>query len=288
MNTGGISWALRCAILLVLACDPGARAPALDFPARPRAAAGGVEIARDVRDLQLEAREDRIFAEVARGNVPTWLRELRPVEMVRAIDGREHDVTFWVTPDYLAVGSDTDAFLVPLSPRTAQRIADLVGGSLPTPPMVDAIWAAASVRLVPIRLNRDDSTRTVAYFERHDRLVHAQRMLHDVPPGTFVAGHKLDVVLSARLSGNPGNVAVYGWHFPDGQPIQNLSTALPESRVGYSHGIRIVHPGILVDGVSMDLLDVLRDPELAPLLSDDGPIAEPRYPVDNAARRHGG
>jgi len=199
--------------------------------------------------------------------------------MTGEVEDGEHQVTFWATPDYLAVGSDSEYVLVPLSPTMAQRIADLVGGSLPTPRMVDAIWASARARLAPIRIEPDEFMTTVRYFERHDRMVQAQRMLYGVPPDALVAGHKKDVVLSATLSANPGKVAIYGWHRQDGQPIQPLSTILRDSWVGYNHGIRLVGRIILIDGAMRDLSDVLRDPELAPLLSDGGVFVEARYPV---------
>ncbi len=276
VRVGRTSW---WAVLLCLACDPGAPAPVLNLPHRPTDAPGGAEVARDIRSLDLEAREERIYAEISQGNVPTWLRQLRRVEMTGEIDGRQHRVTFWVTPDYLAVGSDSDFILVPLSPQIAQRVADLVGGSLPTPRMVDAVWASARRRLAPIRLETNELMTTVGYFEVHDRLVRSQRMVHAVPLGVLVAGHKKDVVLSATLSANPGKVAIYGWHRPDGQPIQPLSTLLKDSWVGYNHGIRLVDRAILVDGTRRDLSDVLRDPDLAPLLSDDGVIMGARYSV---------
>ena len=279
MATAKLGRATWWAILLCLACDPGVPAPVLDLPHRSSDAPGGAEVARDIRTLDLEAREERIYTEIAQGNVPSSLRQLGRIEMTGEIDGRMHRVTFWVTPDYLAVGSDTDFFLVPLSPQMAQRIADLVGGSLPTPLMVDAVWASARVRLAPIRLGPDEFMTTVRYFERHHRMVQAQRLLFHVPPGVIVAGHKKDIVLSASLSENPGKVAIYGWHRLDGLPIQPLSTVLRDSWVGYNHGIRLVDRGILVDGAMRDLSDVLRDPELAPLLSADGVMAEARYSV---------
>ena len=267
------------AVLFCLACEPGAPAPVLDLPPRPSDAPGGAALARHFRGLDLEAREERIYAEIARGNVPAWLRHFQQVEMTGEVGGRERQVMFWVTPDYLAVGSDDDFFLVPLSPQIGQRIADLVGASLPTPRMVDAVWASARHRLAPIRLETNELMSTVGYFEIHDRLVRAQRGLHGVPPGALVAGHKKDVVLSATLSANPGKVAIYGWHRPDGRPIQPLSTALSDTWVGYNHGVRLVARDILVDGTRRDLSDVLRDPDLAPLLSDDGVIAGARYSV---------
>jgi hypothetical protein len=266
-----------CAILLSLACDPGPRAPVLDIPDRPPDAPGGAAIARDLRGLDLEVRERRILAELARGNVPGWLRRLERVEMEDVVNGIEHRVTFWVTPDYLAVGSDSDFVLTPLSARTAQRIADLAASSLPTPRMVDAIWSAAEFRVDPIRLAIDEFRGTVEYFERHDNMVKAQRRLYHARPGIFAAGHKLDVVLTPTLSAHPGQVALYGWHRADGRPIQNLYIGA-DSPVVFSRGVRLVHRSILVDGVRRDLPDVLSDPALAPILSRGGAIAAPRYP----------
>ena len=263
---GRVSW---CVVLLCLACDSGARTRVLDLPPRPSDAPGGIEIARDIRGLSLEDREERIFAEIARGNVPTWLRQLSRVTVTGEIDGRDHHATYWVTPDYLAVGSDSDFFLVPLSPGTAQRVADLVGGSLPTPQMVDSIWVSARTRLAPIRIPPDEFTTTVPYFVRHSQLVQAQRSLQNVRPGAFVAGHKVDLVQSPSTA-PAGTAAAYGWHRPDGEPIQPLYMIPEDSQVPYNQGIRLVDRRILVDGAPRDLVDVLRDPELAPLLGSGG------------------
>jgi hypothetical protein len=256
------------AMVLCLACDPGADAPGLDIAARPADAPGGAEIARDIRALELEDREERIYAEVARGNVPTWLRPLQRVELTGEVDGHTRHVTFWVTPDYLAVGSDDDFFFVPLSPRTALRIARLTGGSLPTPRMVDTVWASARVRLVPIRLRPDEFIWTMQYFERHDRLVQAQRSLLRTRPGTFVAGHKLDVVLAASPVEGAADVALYGWHHTDGTPIQPLYHVPVDTRPHFSMGLRIVHRDIVIDGATARLEDVLHDPGLARLLAE--------------------
>jgi hypothetical protein len=274
MRSQGVVKSVRAfwgAVVVLLACDPGPPAPTLDLPDRPVDAPGGDEVARELRGLGLEAWEERIHAEVARGNVPTWLRQLERVELTGEVEGRTHRVTFWVTPDYLAIGSDSDFLLAPLSPRTAQRVADLVGGSLPTPRMVDATWASARVRLVPIRFQPNERIRTVEYFQRHNRVVWAQRRQYGVRPGVFVAGHKLDVVRSAADPGEPGEVALYGWHGADGSPIQPLFPVLMDRPPHFSLGVRLVDRNVLVDGNPRDLLDVLRDPELAPLLIEPSP-----------------
>lgn len=271
------------AVVLGLACSPEV-SPSLRLPPRPQVAPGGEEIASALHGLDLAGREERIYQEVARGNVPSWLRRLRRVEIEGELGGRRHRVAFWVTPDYLSVGSDSDFFLVPLSARTGQRIADLVGASLPTPRMVDAIWKAAKVHLIPIRIPPDEHINTVPYYERHNHMVQAERRLYGAPPGTFVAGEKVDVVLTPTIFEQPGKVAVYGWHFPNGRPIQRLVTLNGDSLITFSRGIRLVDHSVLVDGAERDLADVLRDPTLAPLLSRQGVIAEARYPVAAGTR----
>lgn len=248
------------AVLLCLACDPGADAPTLDFPPRPADAPGGTEIARDLRSLEFQAREERVYTEVARGNVPSWLRRLEPVEITVAMDGRRRHVTFWATPDYLSIGSDDDYFYIPLSPGTAQRIAERVGGSLPAPRMIDAIWMSARNRLVPIRIQPGEHMWSVRHFERHNRIIQAQRRQHHVPPGAFVAGHKLDIVLPADPDAGPEHVALYGWHRSDGTPIQPLYRIAIDSPPHFSMGVRLVHREILIDGAEADLAGILRNP----------------------------
>ncbi len=270
---------LAHAVLLSVACAPAAHPQVLELPPRPKGAPGGAEVAREVRTLDLESREERVFAEVARGNVPEWIRQLSPVEVTREIEGQEFRATFWVTPDYLAVGSERDFFLVPLSPQTAQRIADLVGGLLPTPRLVDAIWSAAAVRLDPAPIPPGPEMTTVGVFEEHNRIVGAQRANRAEPMGVLVAGHKKDVVITATLATRPGKVAIYGWHRLTGEPIQPLYAGHTDRWVDYSHGIRLVHREVMIGGTRRDLTAVLRDPALAPLLSDEGVIAEPRYPT---------
>ena len=272
---------LACLAVLSAACDsPASRV--LGLPPRATEALGGEDLAWELGELDLEARERRIYEEIAAGNVPTWMRDLRPVRIRAPLDGAEHELLFWVTPDYLSIGSDDDYLLVPLSPGTAQRVADLVGASLPTPRMVDAIWMAADRRLSPQRLaprRSIESVRSVEYYARHTSVILAQRMLKGTPPGAFVAGHKKDVVLSPEIEANPGKVAVYGMHAPDGTPTQNLSTVAEEGFVYYNHGVRLVDREVVVDGVTRDLAELLLDPGLAPLVSRAGALARAGYPV---------
>jgi hypothetical protein len=242
--------------LLSLACHPGPEPPTLELPARPADAPGGEEIYHAINHLDLPTREDLLFREVARGNLPSWLREFRPVEVRQEVDGQVRTLTLWVTPDYLAVGSNEDHFYVPVSGATALRITELTGTALPTPGVVDAAWAAARVRLIPIRIPPDEYMATVRVFRRHDRLVQAQRRQHSARAGDFLAGHKLDLVRLTTASSDAPELGVYGWHHRDGTPIQPPHPVSPGTPPHFSIGIRLVHRSILIDGVEADLTDI--------------------------------
>lgn len=269
----------RWRVLVALAAPITAPAQRLELPTRPADALPGSTLAEHVTGLSLAAREEVLRAEVLRGNVPDFLRTMVPVTMRHMAAGGEIVVRFWATSDYLAVGSDRDHFRVPLSPETAQLLADATGTSLPTSLMVNAIWHAAEVRLGPDSIAPSAAMITVPVFVAHDRMVQARRAAVAVPLGTLVAGHKKDVVLSRRLDSLPGRVAIYGWHTLDSVPIQPLNTWHTTGHVDYSHGIRLVSRRIEINGTPHDLLTVLRDTALATAISAEGVMRFGRYPT---------
>jgi hypothetical protein len=251
------------------------RSPAqtLELPPRSPSAPKGTDFARSIADLPIEEREAKIRAEILSGNVPSFLRKLVPV----AVRKDAITATYHVAPDYLAVGPDEDYFLTPLSPSTAQAIADRLECTLPTPRMVDQIYAQAELKLTPEPIPPSPAMTTVPVFLRHNEQVRAQR--GDKTLGALVAGHKKDVVIASKLFTTPGKVAIYGWHRRDGKPIQPLYTGHTASWVDYSHGIRLVQRRMTVAGASKTIDDVLADPGLAPLLSADGVMSQTRYPL---------
>jgi hypothetical protein len=258
------------ALLLALlgGAAPLAAQTVIDLPVRAHTALGGDALAALMASLSRGEREGRIAAEVFAGNVPTWWRRLVPVTMVRRVGTREVTVRFEATPDYMAVGSDDDWFLMPPAPETANLIGALTDTRLPTPPMVDAIWQAAAIRLGPDSITPSAAMVTVPVFADHMRMIRARRTAVGAVPGALVAGHKKDVVQAPRLDTLPGRVAIYGWHRPDGRPIQPLYTGHASSHVDYSHGIRLVSRWVVVDGVPRDLDALLRDPDLAAAVHD--------------------
>ena len=232
---------------------------------------GGREFARHVGALEGSARDAEVRRELLSGNLPEHLRHLAPV----TLEGRGRDdapvtVTFCVTPDYLAVGSDTDSLIVPMGLPTALDVAAEFDSVLPTPRVVDAIYEAADLKLAPQPLPASHEMRSTAYLVRHDTLIAEQRALRAAPEDALTAGHKKDLVLSDRLLSIPGRVAIYGWHWATHHPIQPLSTVHGAQYADYSHGVRLVSRIIYVNGAAREFFDALKDPALTLLLGGDG------------------
>jgi hypothetical protein len=139
--------------------------------------------------------------------------------------------------------------------------------------MVNDIYRAAEVKLPPRPLVAE--REAVTTFVQHNTIIEEQRT--GIPLGPIVAGIKKDIVITNLLASHPHRVAIYGWHRLDGAPIQPLTVVHAATYVDYSHGVRLVKRRILVDGRELDLREVLKDPVLAPLLSDEGPILTPAY-----------
>ncbi|MBF9036443.1 hypothetical protein HKCCE2091_19570 [Rhodobacterales bacterium HKCCE2091] len=218
-------------------------------------------------------RDARVLDAAFRGQVPDFLRDLHPVTISgNDSSGRAMAVTICVMPDYFAVGTNRDFVRVPLGLPAALRLAERYDMMLPTPRMVDQIYAAADLRLSPQPMNPGPQMTSTGYFMRHDAMVDEQYARTGRPLGLLVAGHKKDVVLANRLSANPTQVAIYGWHRGTGSPIQPLSTVHGAQYADYSHGIRLVSRTAYVGGRAMDLGQLLTDAQYAWLLNSDGPI----------------
>lgn len=247
-------------------------APRLDLPARDPAAPTGTAFARTTADLDAPARHAAAVEQILAGNVPSWLRRLVPVRLGAA--------TLWVTPDYVAVGSDDDFLRMPLGKPAAAALCRATSTWLPTATLVDSIWQQAPLRLAPRPIPPSPQMTSNAVFLEHQQLVQAQLDSLDegaqrLRRGELLAGHKKDLVLTPRLAARPGRVAIYGWHYLSGEPIQPVSTVHGADYADYSHGIRLVYGRLRVDGEEHDLAAWLADPQNAAAISPDGPV-DPR------------
>jgi hypothetical protein len=256
-----------------LPSDPCPQSQLERLPARPPSAETGTDFIQRVAGLDESTRERVIADDLLYGDIPDFLRKLKPVRLQGELPGgRIVTITLCVMPDYLAIGSDRDFLRVPMRLSTALLVAARFGFVLPTARIVDAIYDQAEVRLPPQPLPPTDAMRSTAYYLTHDSLVSAQLAVQGLPPGALVAGDKKDLVLTSALRATPEKIAIYGWHVSSGHPIQPLSLWHGKHYADYSHGVRLVSQIVLVNDMQRSLYDVMSDPKLAPIVSDEGPI----------------
>jgi len=244
-----------------------------DIPARSGTDLTGSQFVRYVSKMGSREREQAILDEVSRGNLPEFLRKLVPVELrYESAAGRQVTATIFVSPDYLAIGSDNDFVRIPMNLHTAVAITERMGFVLPTKKMVDAIYQQSRYHLSPQPLPAGPEMRSTEYYWTHNKMIEDQVRAMGARLGELVSGDKKDVVMTNRLLTHAGRIAIYGWHRGPGQPIQPLSTVHGANYADYSHGIRLVSEWTLINGKLQSIHDILRDPATAKILSDEGPI----------------
>jgi len=259
----------------------------LNLPPRPAGALSGSQFATLVWDFTLTDRENAVYSQIMSGNIPDFQRNLVPITYNQTVNGTSYNITYYVLPDYMAVGYDTNYFLIPMTPVLAQRLCNSLKSTLPTRKMVDQIWSNATVKLSPSPIAPSPAMTTIPVMWQHNQTVWSQRqpLLSSHPLGELVGGTKKDVVISNKIYGNPSpnRVVIYGWHYLNGSPIQPLYSGHEESYADYSHGIRLIQDSITINGQPGKITDILKNDLLYPLFSDEGKIPVPYYPLGTSA-----
>lgn len=250
------------------------------LPNRKEDARTGSEFMNDMLGTTFQEREPHILSEFLNGNIPDISRQFITVTSdFRDINGTTHTVEYDVMTDYLSIGTNEDYCRIPMGPSTAQAIADAYGCILTTTKLCDDVWSHASVKLSPIPYAPvGDNNSQVYKFVEHNTDIDQARDNEGGRIDELIAGIKKDVVICNAIQSKPGYVAIYGWHYKSGSPIQPLYTGHVDWYVDYSHGIRLVNDVIRVDGVKMNAHDILKDPVLYKLLSNESsPMTLTRY-----------
>lgn len=258
---------------------------ALNIPAREPDAETGSAFMKRILDLPLAEREEQIFSAAASGNIPEFLRNTITLQgEFKDSEGFGHRVIFEVMPDYLSIGSDDDFCRIPMNPVTAQRLARLFGASMLTASLSDYIYKQSEVKLAPFNyIPVGNANELVDKFIDHNARIEEQIAEAGGKHGQLVAGIQKDVILSVRIAERPDRVVIYGWHRLDGNPIQPVYSGHIWWYVDYSHGIRFINNQVLVDGKPALFTDILKDPVLFRIFSDeDRPMEHPYYPVSQA------
>ncbi len=220
-----------------------------------------------VKKMNWKEREAIALPQLLSGNMPAFLLRFVAIRtfIKDSVTGKTIKATYFVSPDYVSIGTNEDWVRIPLTPMSAQPLADTIQCFLPTRKMVNEIYKQATIKLAPMPMFafRDSS---VTMYQHHLNIEGKRQGKKGL-----IAGIKKDVVISDKLirTEKKDRVAIYGWHLLNGQPIQPLYTGHINWWVDYSHGIRLVYRIIIVDGKKMDYTDVMKDPVLRRLLSDE-------------------
>jgi hypothetical protein len=256
-------------IYIFSACNSGKK---IMHVSKPENRVSGSGFYHAVSTLNVYERDSMAMKSILNGNIPPFFKRFEKVIITtKTKTGVIVTAILYVSRDYLSVGVEDDWARIPLMPKTAQSIANTFDCFLPTPKIVDEIYKQSSLKLEPLPLvSARDSSAT---FLQHHQMIEAQRQGRT----GLTAGIKKDIVIADKLLQYPkkDRVAIYGWHKLDGKPIQPLYTGHVDWYVDYSHGVRLISRKIKIKSSGklfarrLDYKDVLKDPELKGLLSDD-------------------
>ena len=263
-------WAVVIFALFILSCQTTKK---IDAPQRTSSLTGN-DFYHQAFAMKWKERDSFALKEILAGNIPSFLKKFERIKIsiTDSITGKTINAEYFVSPDYLSIGTDDNWTRINITPLAAQKIADSFNCFLPTRKMVDDIYKAAKIKLEPVPMYAfRDSTPTMWH---HHLIIEGQRKGRK----GLIAGIQKDVVISGKISRDPkpDRVAIYGWHKLDGNPIQPLYTGHIYWWVDYSQGIRLVYrkikvgpKGLLRRKKWIDYVDVLNDPVLKKLLCDE-------------------
>ena len=263
-------------LLLLLICLTMFSIPSLGdvvstIPAREDSAPSGEQFLRATAKFGHHNREKAILEQLLSGNMPNFLRKLKPITTTFTSGSESYEITFYVTPDYLSLGSDSNHTIIPMALPTATSFARRYGFVLPTPRMVDLIYQNAELVHAPKSIPPSREMVTNAWYLKHQEMINANRD-YFATTNLLVAGHKKDVVSCKILSSRASKMAIYGWHRTNAKPIQPLSTVHHRSYVDYSHGIRLVSKWIKVNNRWTSIYQLMGHERLAYAVSHEGPF----------------
>ncbi|MBQ0024647.1 MAG: hypothetical protein KBT00_02845 [Bacteroidales bacterium] len=236
----------------------------------------GWDYVESIDDMDFWDFEEKTAAALLAGDVPDSLRFFKKIEY----DRLGHTVAFWTLPDYLAVGTSDDFVRMPMGIISSKKVASAMNCTLPTTFLVDRIndVAEGALDIFPFRPLRGRNSLPIV-FQDHNNAIKALYKAKGYHFGQFISGLKKDLVQTDFIDSNPQyehNIAIYGWHHPDGHAQQPLFLRHADFYSDYSHGTRLIWHEITIDGEPYELDAVMRDPSLFRLVSDEPvPLSKP-------------
>jgi len=255
----------------------------LNIPERPENATEGSEFVAQVTGLSITDRETAVTREILSGNVPSFSRKFRSLKISQTVYAKNYELIYFTACDYMAIGSDQDYLYIPMTPSTAQFLADKLNCSLPTKKIVDYIFENSEIKLPPQPIPPSDEMTTIQVFRQHTDSIKQQisQLGLDRSANSILAGHKKDIIISNKVYSPDRNykrVVIYGWHLSENNPIQPVYNGHIAMYADYSHGVRLISKLAFINGDSIYIDEILKDSNISMLLSNEGVISKPYYP----------
>lgn len=257
---GAVLFGTRAAMASPTPPEPSGPPP----PAPPGGRETGTAFFERVRGLSQAQQDAAALQAAADGSFPA--RALGWITVPLRAGSLSGEVV--VMADFFGVGTDEDWIRWPLMPGSAQRLADMFDAVLPTQKIAQAVLAAATRIDMPTYA----PPHTIEMYKRANDLA-----IRRVGTRTGLIDGEKKYVLAAD-DAHPGKVIIWGgWHASVSAVWQPYSWIHDDRYEDYSHGIRLVKREMRVDGATRDILDVMRDPTLASLVSGSRTERATRY-----------
>jgi len=227
----------------------------------------------------LKSRQEYIEEQVFFGNF-----DAKWVEITSNVEGVE--VRLLVMDDALKV----DGVRINVSATGEQRLADIFGASLPTPKVVDMMYASATRRISP---SPQQISSTVEAMIKHSQKIDTM-LVNGTGLAATVGKHW---VLDAKLTVESSRACNYGWHFigtafqgikgyspvsraagPGVSVIQQNGTAHDRLHSDYSQICQLVNQKCFIDGKEYMFSEIVKDPVLSKFVSHQGKLSIDRQP----------
>ena len=202
---------------------------------------------------------------------------------------KDHNAIFYISADVLKV----ENIRVTVNAKMQQSIADILNASLPTAKAMDLRHVQAEISILP--LPRQITNETPAVIDQSAKI---DREVIRFYPKIDLSGKIISTtgkvwVLSNRLTSTIS--CNYGWH-TNSQKFQGINCEHCASGISnlfvvqgkgfahnclhcdYSQQAIFLRGSAVVDNNLMTLTDVLSEPELAPLISEEGMLNVLRQP----------
>lgn len=233
------------------------------IPATQDGSMSGSQFGQSILNIPAtQQRDDQIIAQCMIGNLPSSMRQFTEIN----VTAKGNTLAYFVSPDVLCIGNDADFLRVSLNGYSARQVVDAFGCMLPTKKMSDQIWQHADLKMTPTGMGASTHMTNTQTLIDHQNVIEHQR---NGRPFNLIAGHKKDIIFHSQLLRYKTNICIYGFHQLNGQPIQGAQYSAHDIWYqDYSHSIRLISRGALLNGKNVDLLELLNS-QYSYLINDE-------------------